>query len=157
MSWILFFVGIGFTIVGVLYGDKAVTPEFRKKKKDKLLDRIKRDSEAIHFTFEECTFTRLDIVKKSSRKTRSQSASLGIDRKGKREEYTESKTEISCKKPAIKRTFTSTFLMDVDVVKTKTQQEGGITVYIEKEDAYTHFEEEEYYMDLDFLESDETT
>ncbi len=47
--------------------------------------------------------------------------------------------------------------MDVDVVKTKTQRQGGITVYIEKEDAYTHFEEEEYYMDLDFLESDETT
>lgn len=152
-----FFVSIGVTIVGVLYGHKAGTPKYKKKNKDKLLHKIKRDSKAIHFTFEECTFTRLDTIKKSSRWGDSQSTSLGVDRKGKREEFKESKTEISCKKPDDKRAFTATFPMDLDIVKTSTHQHGGITVYLENEDEYTRFEEDEYYMDLGFLEPEEIT
>lgn len=157
MSWILFFVSVLLILVKVLFGDKVKSPEYKKKDKSKLLHRIKRDSKAIHFTFEECTFTRLDTIKKSSRWKGSQTTSLGIDRKGKQEEFKEYKTQINCKKSNDKRVFTATFPMDLDVVKTRVYQHGGITVYLENEDEYTRFEEDEYYMDLDFLEIEETT
>jgi len=47
----------------------------------------------------------------------------------------------------------SAFPIDLDIAKTKTLQNNGITVYVEKEDGYVSFEEEEYYMDLSFLET----
>jgi len=53
MTWLLFIVGIILTLVKVLYGHRAGSAEHRKKNYDKILHRIKRDSEAIHFTFEE--------------------------------------------------------------------------------------------------------
>lgn len=46
----------------------------------------------------------------------------------------------------------STFPLDVDIIKTKTIENKGITVYFDKEDVYLDFEEKEYYMDLSFLE-----
>lgn len=78
MSLGLFIVGIVLTIVKVLFSHRTGNVEYRKKNYDKILSRIKKDSEVIHFTFEECTFTRLDTLKK----IRSTSTSLGINKKG---------------------------------------------------------------------------
>lgn len=157
MYWLLFFGSIGLTVVSFLYGDKIRSVEEKKHDKSKIIDRIKKNSEEIiHFTFEECTFTRLDTIEKSGRWARSKSKSLGVDRKGQREKIKISKTKITCSHANSKREFVSTFLIDIAVAKTKTQQNNGVTVYSEKEDIYTGFGEEEYYMDLDFLEPDQT-
>ncbi len=158
VTWVLLLiVSVVLTLVKVLLGDKAKSPAYRKANYDKIMRRIKQDSEAIHFTFEECTFTRVDTFKKVRRKTDPKSASLGINRKRQREEVKESKTEIICSRIDARKEFVGIFPIDLDLAKTKTLQNSGITVYVEKEgeeeDEYTNFEEEEYYMDLSFLET----
>lgn len=153
VTWILFIVGVALTLVKVLFGHRAGSVEHRKKNYDNILHSIKKNSESIHFTFEECVFTRADTIKKVRRKTHSKSISLGVNRKGQREEVKKINTEITCSKRDAKKEFVSTFPIDLDLAKTKTLQNNGITVYVEKEDAYTNFEEEEYYMDLSFLET----
>ena len=141
MTWVLFIVGITLTIVKVVVGDKAESPEYRKVKYDKIIRRIKEDSEAIHFTFEECTFTKLETIKKRRRKRLSKSTPLGVNKKRVQEE--ESNTKITCKKLDIKKEFVGTFPIDLETAKTKTLRNNGITVYVEKEDISTNFEEEE--------------
>jgi hypothetical protein len=153
-TWILLFiVSVVLTLVRVLLGNKAESPAYRKANYDNIIRRIKQNSESIHFTFEECTFTRIDAYKKARRKTHPKSTSLGVNRKTQREEVKESKTEIICSKLDARKEFVGIFPIDLDIAKTKTLQNSGITVYVEKEDEYTSFEEEEYYMDLSFLET----
>jgi hypothetical protein len=155
--WVLLIVSILLTVVKVLFGDKIVNTEEKKQHKHAMGAWIKNKSKETHFTFEECTFTSLDTIKKERRWKRSKSKSLGIDRKRQHDEVTTSKTKITCSRADTKREFVSTFPIDIATAKIKTQQNNGITVYFEEEeDEYTGFGEEEYYMDLGFLEPQET-
>ena len=148
MSWVLFFISVGITIIGVLYGDRVGNSEERKLRRTKRIDRIKRNSKAIHFTFDECTFTNLEEAKKISGST-----SLGIQRKNIHKEIKSSKSQISCRKSDTEKEYVGVFSIDVKTAKIRTHHNNGIIVYTDKEDIYTRFEEDEYYMDLDFLES----
>ena len=156
MFWTLLIAGALLSAVKILFGDKLINAKEKRQHKNAMVDWIKNTSKEIHFTFEECTFTSLDTIKKERRWTRSKSKSLGIDRKGQRDEVTASKTKITCSHADTKREFVRTFPINIATAKTKTQQNKGITVYSEEEDEYTGFGEEEYYMDLSFLESEET-